>query len=105
MRYRDRLSRLELIPRSRFAAFWTGSVGDQASIASHSIHIECLFAIARRFDHFGENMPPVGLVIVMLLRETWPISQKAFPAITGLSVWMASASRSIRSVFGKALLR
>jgi hypothetical protein len=48
------LFRLELIPRSRFPAFLTGSVAEEASIAAQQ-SCECVFAIVRTFDHFSKS--------------------------------------------------
>jgi len=55
------LSRLELIPRSRFPAFLTGSVAEETSIAAQQSR-ERVSAIVRTFDHCEKhNRPPVCL--------------------------------------------
>jgi hypothetical protein len=102
------LSRLELIPRSRFPAFLTGSVAEEASIAAQQSR-ERGFAIVRSFDHFAKNTTARRFchrraIAHNLLRKIWQIS-KAFPAITKPPVWMASASCSVRSVLVENLLR
>jgi hypothetical protein len=79
------LSRLELIPRSTFPAFLTGSVAEEASIAAQQ---SCERGVRHRTlvrSFYEETQPPAGFVIVVLLRKTWQIS-KTFPAITRLSV-------------------
>ena len=48
------LSRLELIPRSRFPALLTGSVAEEASIAALQSR-ESVFAIVRTFDPFAKT--------------------------------------------------
>ena len=68
------LSRLELIPRSRFPAFSTGSVAEEAYIAARQLR-ERVFATARKFDILRKTQPPVSFVIVVLLRKTWQISE------------------------------
>jgi hypothetical protein len=75
MRYRDRFSRLALIPPSRFPAFFTGSFAEEASLAAHCNHVERVFTIARTRDHFGEKHTSASLVIIVLLRKTWLISE------------------------------
>jgi hypothetical protein len=68
------LSRLELIPRSRFPAFSTGSVAEQASIAAQHHANACSPSHARSII-LRTTQPPVGLVIVVLLPKTWQISE------------------------------
>jgi hypothetical protein len=52
----------------------TGSVAEEAPIAAQQSR-ERVFTIARAFDRFAKNTPPAGLVIVVLLRKTWQISE------------------------------
>jgi hypothetical protein len=66
------LSRLELIPRSRFPAFLTGSVAEEASIAVR--HHACSPSYARSII-LRKTQPPIGLVVVALLPKTWQISE------------------------------
>jgi hypothetical protein len=68
------LSRLELIPRSRFPAFLTGSVAEEASIAVRHHANACSRSYARSII-LRTTQPPIGLVVVALLPKTWQISE------------------------------
>jgi hypothetical protein len=65
------LSRLELIPRSRFPALLTGSVAEEASIAALQSR-ESVFAIVRTFDPFAKTAR--RFCHRRSMRKTWQIS-------------------------------
>jgi hypothetical protein len=91
------LFRLELIPGSRFPAFLTGSVAEEASTAAQQSR-ERVFAIVRTFDRFAKNTTARRFCHRRAIAQNLANFESLSGDNEAISV-MASASRSIRSVF------